>query len=84
MRMNINMIQGWWGLNHVKWLHRYDPKKGESPFFAYWGYSNLLYFILNTGIFLISHLVWYVLAGVGWALGLGGKPAPIEATKKTN
>ena len=79
--MNINMIQNWWGLNHVKWLHRYDPKRGESPFFAYWGHSNMLYFILNSLFYVAARIVWH---GSGYLIGLltpKGERAAIKTKK---
>ena len=78
-RMNINMIQNWWGLNHVKWLHRYDPKRGESPFFSYWAHSNTLYFILNSLFYVAARVMWFLSSSLV-NLVSGGPKAPASKT----
>uniref|UniRef100_A0A6V2IST8 Uncharacterized protein n=1 Tax=Ditylum brightwellii TaxID=49249 RepID=A0A6V2IST8_9STRA len=50
---NINMIQGWWGVNDVALIHYLDRSKGGDSF-LYFVYANFLYsFVLNGACFLV-------------------------------
>ena len=58
MRMNVNMIQHWWGVEHLSFFHSFDVNaEQECPFFAYWAFALGIYNVLNTGLFMAMMVV---------------------------